>query len=565
MASITNKSNIFFVTSPRTPDTLIPEIDLLVKNFTGQIWNPTTQTSYYEILSDQDYFKGSKTGDLAFKARDRITRAPKALGFVDLKPKISLTSAGQAFLYSNRGHESLLRQLIKFQLHSPYHIDKNDEFNVRPYFELIKLIYELEGISKNEIAIFFMGLKHHQDFEKIKSKIEQFRVKKSKNKNIKKSYKQFIAEEFEISLSEIYKKELSEGKISLRENTNENLKKFFNTKKRNHLDYADAAIRYLRATRLFSFDSRSSKVYIPSDSSIDIEFILENNKSSIYSYSSESDYKQYLFNEKLPQLYTDNKSLLIQKIENYKNSDTEIEEISSKSIEELKDIKDELVNSSLDALIKTEQALLSTYKNYDDVIDVFSKIQNKDIVDPPLQFEWNVWRALSMLNDGKVVGNFKIDDFGNPYSTAPPKKADIECFYENFSMTVEVSLSTGHKQYEQEGEPVARHFGDFKKSLKKDSISLCVFIAPKISDATLAYYFTLYSLNISFYGGTARIVPISLENFKILLKNAAKNNVKPNSTDIQDLLEDLCSLVKDCSDEKEWSNKIDEKISTAFL
>ena len=110
MASITNKSNIFFVTSPRTPDTLIPEIDLLVKNFTGQIWNPTTQTSYYEILSKQEYFKGSKTGDLAFKARDRITRAPKALGFVDLKPNISLTSAGQAFLYSNL-HMLLIRLL----------------------------------------------------------------------------------------------------------------------------------------------------------------------------------------------------------------------------------------------------------------------------------------------------------------------------------------------------------------------------------------------------------------------------------------------------------------------
>ena len=565
MASITNKSNIFFVTSPRTPDTLIPEIDLLVKNFSGQIWNPTTQASYYEILSKQEYFKGSKTGDLAFKARDRITRAPKALGFVDLKPKISLTNAGNAFLYSNRGHESLLRQLIKFQLHSPFHIDKNNEFNIRPYFELIKLIYELEGISKNEIAIFFIGLKHYRDYEKIKSKIEQFRVKKLENKNIKKSYKQFIAEEFEASLSDIYKKELSEGKISLRENENANLKKFFNTKKRNHLDYADAAIRYLRATRLFSFDPRSSKIYIPTESSTDVKFILEKNTSSIYSYSSESDYKKYLFDDKLPQLYTDNKSLLIQKIDNYKNFDTDFKNINSKSIEELKDIKDELTNSSLDKLIKDEQTLLSTYENYDDVIDVFSKIENKDIVDPPLQFEWNVWRALSMLNDGKIVGNFKIDDFGNPYNTAPPKKADIECFYENFSMIVEVSLSTGHKQYEQEGEPVARHFGDFKKSLEKNSASMCVFIAPKISDATLAYYFTLYSLDISFYGGTARIVPISLENFKILLKNAANNNIKPNSIDIQKLLEDLCSLVKDCSNEKEWSNKIDEKISTAFL
>jgi len=40
-----------------------------------------------------------------FGARDRINRAPKALGLVDLKPEIELTAAGEIFLTSNRPHK----------------------------------------------------------------------------------------------------------------------------------------------------------------------------------------------------------------------------------------------------------------------------------------------------------------------------------------------------------------------------------------------------------------------------------------------------------------------------
>lgn len=58
---------------------------------------------------------------MAFSARDRINRAPKSLGFVDLKPYIKLTEAGENFISGKRTEEVLLRQLLKFQLPSPYH------------------------------------------------------------------------------------------------------------------------------------------------------------------------------------------------------------------------------------------------------------------------------------------------------------------------------------------------------------------------------------------------------------------------------------------------------------
>ena len=71
-----------------------------------------------------------------FSARDRITRAPKALGFVDLKPVIRITEPGKRLIYGKRTEEVLLRQLLKFQLPSPYHKEPeqfNGVFGVKPY------------------------------------------------------------------------------------------------------------------------------------------------------------------------------------------------------------------------------------------------------------------------------------------------------------------------------------------------------------------------------------------------------------------------------------------------
>jgi hypothetical protein len=42
-------------------------------------------------------------------------------------------------------------------------------------------------------------------------------------------------------------------------------------------------------------------------------------------------------------------------------------------------------------------------------------------------------------------------------STAQGNMADIVCDYEDFGLTVEVTMQGGQRQYETEGEPVTRH------------------------------------------------------------------------------------------------------------
>ena len=134
MANI-NSQLLFLTTSPRTPEKMVAEIHLLVDKFQGKVWNNETQIAFMQFLREEDFYQGVGQNDPAFSARDRINRAPKSLGFVTLKPNIRLTSAGEQLLTAKRKDEVFLRQMLKFQLPSPYHkpTAKAAVFCVKPY------------------------------------------------------------------------------------------------------------------------------------------------------------------------------------------------------------------------------------------------------------------------------------------------------------------------------------------------------------------------------------------------------------------------------------------------
>ena len=134
--------------------------------------------------------------------------------------------------------------------------------------------------------------------------------------------------------------------------------------------------------------------------------------------------------------------------------------------------------------------------------------------------------------------------------------------FKDFEAIIEVTMSSGHKQYEMEGEPVARHYGNFKRNTNKEVY--CVFIAPKLSAATIAYYYSLYRINIEYYGGKAKIIPIALDDFKKLLANAYSLSDKPNAPAIQKLLHELADLAISATSEIEWYKAISTRLETPF-
>ena len=553
MAKSIDSKILFITTSPRTPEKMIPEIDLLNKNFSGKKWNKETQIAFMDLLREENFFNGSGNNDPAFSARDRINRAPKALGFVLFEPNIQLTPAGETLISARRKEEVFLRQLLKFQIPSPYHKpnEKAAIFYIKPYLEILRLIHTLGTLKFDELMIFGLQLTDYHNFDTIIKKIEKFRIEKEKTAKKYREFKYYCQLE---ELKEIYKSEIKNGDIATRESSVKSAKKFLQTKASNMHDYADACIRYLRATGLVSVSHIGKSLSIIPEKRSDVEFILKNVSREPVFVDDKKAYLSYLGNPELPKLLTDDKTALIHKIK-IENSNEEISECSS--IFQLKEKLDDLLIAKREKIIQRQIAEIKDYKEYDDIQNTFTQIEINEIFEPSLILEWNTWRGMTMLDGGNIQANLKFDDFGKPMSTAQGNMADIVCDYGNFGLTVEVTMASGQKQYEMEGEPVSRHLAKFKKEIGKDAY--CLFVAPTINEACIAHFYGLHNLNISYYGGKSVIVPLPLNVFRKMIEDSFKASYKPNPEQVKAFFEYSRTVAANSNSEQEWYNKIVER------
>ena len=554
MAYLKSKT-LFFTTSPRTPLKMIPEIEVLVKGFEGKVWNTDTQVEFIKQLAEGKDFQGEgSTKEMAFSARDRINRAPKALGFVDLKPVINLTEPGKRLISGKRTEEVILRQLLKFQLPSPYHKEPEQfdgVFGVKPYLEIFRLIYELGTISFDELMIFGMQITHYKKFDAVVADIRQFRRLKT---YAKASYKTFRGEYLKKEVEKIYQDDIDKGNIQTRESKDETLDKFVRTKASNLRDYADACFRYLRATGMVEISQKGHSLSIMPEKKKEVEFFLNNvNREPIY-VDDEEKYKDYLFDASMPALYTDDRECLLKQVSEIACS---TEDLAEKTIEQLKDKLDAAVQSRRTAILEQQVKDLKEYKEYNDVMTMFEDIKSNSLYDAPLMLEWNIWRAMTMLDGGNIKANLKLDDKGQPMSTAQGNMADIVCDYGDFRLAVEVTMQSGQKQYEMEGEPVSRHLAKLKKETGKEAY--CLFIAPKINESCIAYFYALHTMNIAFYGGQSVIVPLELDVFINMVEQSYRAGYVPNSEQVKEIFQYSQEQAITAQDENEWYAKVKEK------
>jgi len=554
MAYLKSKT-LFFTTSPRTPLKMIPEIEVLEKYFGGKVWNSDTQVEFIKKLAEGRDFQGEGSAkEMAFSARDRINRAPKALGFVNLKPTISLTEPGKQFISGKRTEEILLRQLLKFQLPSPYHKEPEQFegiFAVKPYLEIFRLIYELGTVSFDEVMIFGMQMTHYLKFEEIVAGIKQFRRMKA---YAKVSYKIFRGEYLHKEVEKIYRDDIDGGKTKTRESKDRSADKFVRTKTSNLRDYADACFRYLRATGLVEISQRGHSLSIMPEKKKEVEFFLKKVDRKPIFVDNEEKYKEYLFDMSLPVLYSDDKERVLEQVSEITGTP---EGLADKTIEQLKDELDEAIQYKKTAILEQQVKELKEYKTYNDVMAIFNDIKLNLLYDVPLMLEWNVWRAMAMLDGGDIKANLKLDDKGQPMSTAQGNMADIICNYGNFVLTVEVTMQSGHKQYEMEGESVSRHLAKLKKETGKEAY--CLFIAPKINESCIAYFYALHTMNIAFYGGKSVIVPLELDVFINMLEQSYGAAYVPNPEQVRGIFEYSLEQAKTAQDEREWYVKVKEK------
>jgi hypothetical protein len=553
MANLSKTRTVFAFTSPRTIEKIIPEIQVLIDSFNGQEWNTQTQIAFFGKLFNSEFYEGSRMPDnISLAARDRITRAPKALGFVNLKPIIALTEVGKDLLSGKRTSEVFASQLFKFQLPSPYHnvsIDRG--FNIKPYLELLRLVKELGNISKTEIAIFFVQMTHYNKFDSVVAAIKKMRNDISKHKGNRKA---FVDGVFTKQILKIYAEDIKANDLKTRESVEATLKKFIATKKSNHIDYADAFIRYLRATQYISFDKKTFRMIVAPSRVAEVNFVLETVDRKAKTYQTEAEYKKYLFSSNTLLLLTDDRNYLEKQL-----SKLRVKFAPQASIESLKDLLGTVETKMISEAIKETQVALKSYKEFDDIVDVFGKIQKKEVPDPPLYLEWNIWRAIVMMNFAKrITGNFRLDLDGMPLNTALGNMPDVEAEYEGFKMIVEVTMSSGNKQYEMEGEPVARHFGKIQNS--SDEPVYCLFVAPKISEGALAHFFSLNRIKTKAYGGKTRIVPMSLNQF-VLFITTAKGKGFNDAKVLRMYLDKIIQNNQVLDDETVWYQDIKDSIS----
>ena len=532
---------------------MIPEIDLLIKHFAGKPWTPETQRSFMEVLRNEQFFNGKGEKDPSFSARDRINRAPKSLGFVVLSPMIALTDAGYALIHSKRKEDVFLKQMLKFQIPSPYHRPtlRAAAFCIRPYLEMLRLVRVLGSLKFDELQIFGMQLTDWHDFDDIVKKINLFRVAKAEYTG---SYKKFKWDYLRRELERIYEMRIGSGEIRTRESPDISLEKFFKTQSQNMRDYADACFRYLQATGLVTVSYIGKSLSIVPERKEDVDYILGTVSRDPVFIDDEKAYAEYLGSLDYPVLLTDNRDKLIHKIQ------TEYPEIRISdllTLSQLKELYQELSEKRKDLVIRAQVNDIKNCQMYDDIQGFYDRISGGGLYDAPLMFEWNMWRAMTMLDGGNILANLHFDDFGHPMSSASGNVPDIVCDYGDFIVCVEVTLSSGQRQFEMEGEPVMRHLGKMKKSSGKPCY--CLFVAPNINTACIVFFYTLYRTSLSLYGGKLAIVPLPLSVFRKMLEDSYRCDYVPNSDKVKKLFEASVELADVSSSEEEWYEALKDR------
>ena len=134
----------------------------------------------------------------------------------------------------------------------------------------------------------------------------------------------------------------------------------------------------------------------------------------------------------------------------------------------------------------------------------------------PAYLEWILWRAAlaidHLVNKPYEMRGFLLDSDFMPVSTARGGKGDLYCEFDDFTILIEVTMSSSSRQEAMEGEPVRRHVSD--AVLKYDKPVYGLFIAVKIDTNTAE----TFRQGIWYAKGDVKqrldIVPLTLAQFQ---------------------------------------------------
>ena len=542
---ITSRSRAwFFPTSPRSPYKLQGELALL-KQLEGRPWDTDTQIAFAHLLQRYPDFDGNiSDDDPAFSARDRATRAPRLLGFVHLPKRgtrgpLRFTEVGNAFIEASEVEQVLIfqRQLAKVQFRSPLHDSGGfEQMHVKPLTAMIRLLLELEHMSKEEVALFGVTLTDARRIGDTLRAVRDYRDQlAARNAAARKIYRRQYADE---RIRTIYAEDIDAGHTRLREGGHD----FVRIKWQTLVDYADATIRYLRASGLFTVSPHGQRLVLLDASANDARFLLERYGTGLspdLTGLTYDDYvSTYLGNASAPEIRRDDLAAqgadvrrLVASLEErdpavaqalstaYRGATSSLQRLQI--LARLEKAQAEWqVRDEARSIRQDQAASLAEIKAFYEEISS----RQAQVVDRPLMYEWNTWRAMVLMNDARSVqGNYTTDAAGNPLSTAGGNQPDIRIEYETFHLIVEVTLSAGRRQYETEGEPVSRHLGTLQRELLEagdERPVFGIFVAETLNETVVQHLLTQARFRSQVYRGSIRIVPLPRNQFEDLVSRA---------------------------------------------
>jgi hypothetical protein len=452
---------------------------------------------------------------------------------------LTITPAGEKLLALDDEDESVLflNQIAKVQFPSLQHNSSDFlNMNCRPLTITLSFLLEVGPITKEEFGLFVLSTTKPEDLDPNVALLREFR-RKIATAQPGLARKKLRSELINARIAEIYAKDIVSGNTFLREGGRDFLKTKRKTVTR---DYADSSFRYLLSTGLFRIDPHGKTFsIIDSQKGTARSLVDDLGLGSSFQVTEQETYvSDYLGNLNEPKINVFSlsyQSTVLESILGAKNAlPSEVAE-NLVSIERMDNGVDRQVflekleqEKKDDAIRYRSINLVRNRKTASaEINEFFGEITSRDsdLIDRPLFFEWNTWRALTVLNDAiAVTGNFRTDVDGNPLGTAAGRQADIVVEYQGFWLAVEVTLQSGAKQYSTESESITRHVGQLQAKVISDGDVRPVygiFLAPKVNETVVNYLLVNSRMNSRIYGGPVKILPVELEKFVDLInKNA---------------------------------------------
>lgn len=514
-------------------DTQIKFQILLIKN--REYLNTDSTQTFNKLNEEQINILKDKSIDMTFEQaknifetkcyldapmRGRQSMSPlEKLGLVDRSSgKIILTDIGNKLLSNEiTFDEFMFEQLLKLQY--PNAIEKEHfNWNSKPFINVLRLIKRVnelcimnnikaKGLTKVEFGIFALSIKNFEDVEEIANKVIEFRQ----------HYEQCSTS----ADKEVYRKFFISRYLA-----------GFNNPVQNVKEYTDNIIRYMRITKYIYIRGKYGNTCIDLEPRrmVEINSILENDIGAAKEYSKD-EWIQYYGTygsydlpfdtvDKLTEIFNE----ILSDINSIENKLTIEPTVIACPI--LKpEIKEAIVKLRTKRISLQNLEIKFDYNNnlskIDEAVEALSNIRNLDLK-PSIALEKWTNIALNIINDSLLIKpNSIVGDDNEPTFTAPAGVPDIECYYDNFNATCEVTMLSSRDQWYNEGQPVMRHLRDFENN-NRGKDCYCLFIAPSLHRDTINTYYQ--SIKYEYEGAQQKIIPITIKQLIKILKIVA--NVK---------------------------------------